>query len=131
MVIIYVVAVLTDSDYQVARNYWKILKYRLIEEGNQTVTNCNQLKMEASGGKMRNTDVADTEELLRIIQTVPSPKAEPFKLWPAKVGRERLDELAAPEITINRALHWHRNPCQQGVEDSYFYIWMLVISRKT
>jgi len=102
--IVDVMAVLTDSDYQVARNYWKVLKHRLIEEGNQTVTNCNQLKMKAPDGRMRNTDVADTEELLRIIQSVPSPKAEPFKLWLAKVGRERLDELADPEITINRAL---------------------------
>ena len=100
-----VIAVLTDSDYQTAHNYWKVLKHRLQNEGaSQTVTNCNQLKMMASDGKMRNTDVADTEELLRIIQSVPSPKAEPFKLWLAKVGRERLDELADPEITINRAL---------------------------
>ena len=82
-----------------------MLKHRLQNEGaRQTVTNCNQLKMMASDGKMRNTDVADTEELLRIIQSIPSPKAEPFKLWLAKVGRERLDELADPEITINRAL---------------------------
>ena len=82
-----------------------MLKHRLQNEGaSQTVTNCNQLKMMASDGKMRNTDVADTEELLRIIQSIPSPKAEPFKLWLAKVGRERLDELADPEITINRAL---------------------------
>lgn len=102
--IVDVVAVLTSSEYQTARNYWKVLKHRLSEEGNQTVTNCNQLKMMASDGKMRNTDVADTEELLRIIQSIPSPKAEPFKLWLAKVGRERLDELADPEITINRAL---------------------------
>ena len=82
-----------------------MLKHRLQNEGaSQTVTNCNQLKMMASDGKMRNTDVADTEELLRIIQSIPFPKAEPFKLWLAKVGRERLDELADPEITINRAL---------------------------
>ena len=82
-----------------------MLKHRLQNEGaSQTVTNCNQLKMMASDGKMRNTDVADTEELLRIIQSIPTPKAEPFKLWLAKVGRERLDELADPEITINRAL---------------------------
>lgn len=97
-----VVAVLTDSVDPQA--YWRKLKQRLKEEGNQTVTNCHALKMMAADGKMRNTDVADTEELLRIIQSVPSPKAEPFKLWLAKVGRERLDELADPEITINRAL---------------------------
>lgn len=100
-----VVAVLTDSDYQTARNYWKVLKNRLSKEGaNESVTNCNQLKMKAADGKYYKTDVADTEELLRIIQSIPSPKAEPFKLWLAKVGRERLDELADPEITINRAL---------------------------
>lgn len=100
-----VVTVLTDSDYQTARNYWKVLKNRLSKEGaNESVTNCNQLKMKAADGKYYKTDVADTEELLRIIQSVPSPKAEPFKLWLAKVGRERLDELADPEITINRAL---------------------------
>lgn len=97
-----VVAVLTDSVDPQA--YWRKLKQRLKEEGNQTVTNCHALKMMAADGKMRNTDVADTEELLRIIQSVPSPKAEPFKLWLAKVGRERLDELVDPEITINRAL---------------------------
>ena len=103
--IVDVVAVLTDSDYQTARNYWKVLKHRLLQEGaTESVTNCNQLKMKAADGKYYKTDVADTEELLRIIQSIPSPKAEPFKLWLAKVGRERLDELADPEITINRAL---------------------------
>ena len=103
--IVDVVAILTESDYQNARNYWKVLKHRLSQEGaSESVTNCNQLKMKAADGKYYKTDVADTEELLRIIQSVPSPKAEPFKLWLAKVGRERLDELADPEITINRAL---------------------------
>lgn len=102
--IVDVVAVLTSSEYQTARNYWKVLKYRLSEEGNQTVTNCNQLKMIAPDGKMRLTDVADTEQLLRLIQSIPSPKAEPFKMWLAKVGRERIDEMEDPEITINRAL---------------------------
>lgn len=88
--------------------------------------------MEASDGKMQNIDVADTEELLHIIQTVPSSKVEPFKLRLAKAESERLDELAVPEITINRALHWHRNPCQPGFSgNSYFYIWMSEISRKT
>ena len=76
-----VVAVLTDSEYEKARNYWKVLKIRLKNEGNETVTNCNQLKMQANDGKMRKTDVADTEQLLRIIQSIPSKKAEPFKLW--------------------------------------------------
>ena len=103
--IVDVVAVLTESNYQNARNYWKVLKHRLSQEGaSESVTNCNQLKMKAADGKYYKTDVADTEELLRIIQSVPSPKAEPFKLWLAKIGRERLDELADPEITINRAL---------------------------
>ena len=101
--IVDVVAVLTDSDYQTARNYWKVLKHRLLQEGaTESVTNCNQLKMKAADGKYYKTDVADTEELLRIIQSVPSPKAEPFKLWLAKVGRERLDELADKENTQNK-----------------------------
>lgn len=102
--IVDVVAVLTSSEYQTARNYWKVLKHRLSEEGNQSVTNCNQLKMKAADGKMYLTDVADTEQLLRLIQSIPSPKAEPFKMWLAKVGRERIDEMEDPEITINRAL---------------------------
>ena len=103
--IVDVVGVLTEQpDYQLARNYWKVLKHRLLKEGNQTVTNCNQLKMIAPDGKMRLTDVADTEQLLRLIQSIPSPKAEPFKMWLAKVGRERIDEMEDPEITINRAL---------------------------
>ena len=100
--IVDVVGILTDSVDP--RTYWKVLKHRLLEEGNQTVTNCNQLKMKAHDGKMRGTDVADTEQLLRLIQSIPSPKAEPFKLWLAKVGNEHIDELADPELTINRAL---------------------------
>ena len=100
-----VVAVLTDQvDYQSARNYWKVMKKRLKDEGNETVTNCNQLKMTAADGKKRLTDVADTEQLLRIIQSIPSPKAEPFKLWLAQVGRERIEETIDPELTIERAL---------------------------
>ena len=100
-----VVAVLTDQpDYQAARNYWKVTKKRLRDEGNETVTACNQLKMTASDGKKRLTDVADTEQLLRIIQSIPSPKAEPFKLWLAQVGRDRIEETIDPELTIERAL---------------------------
>ena len=100
-----VVAVLTDAkDYQVARNYWKVLKKRLKDEGAEPVTNCNQLKLKSADGKMRLTDVANTEQLLRIIQSVPSKKAEPFKKWLAEVGRERIEETIDPEITINRAL---------------------------
>ena len=103
--IVDVVAMLTEqSDYQAARNYWKVTKKRLKDEGNETVTSCNQLKMTASDGKKRLTDVADTEQLLRIIQSIPSPKAEPFKLWLAQVGRERIEETIDPELTIERAL---------------------------
>ncbi|MBB5226078.1 hypothetical protein DYE50_10595 [Treponema ruminis] len=90
-----VVGVLTESiDYQTARNYWKVLKARLKSEGFEPVTNCNQLKMKSADGKMRLTDVANTEQLLRIIQSVPSKKAEPFKMWLAQVGRERIENIA-------------------------------------
>lgn len=107
--IVDVIAVLTDqTDYQAARNYWKVLKNRLKKEGNETVTNCNQLKMPAIDGKMRLTDVADTEQLLRLIQSVPSPTAEPFKQWLAKVGSERLDQIQDPELSIQQALQDYR-----------------------
>ena len=107
--IVDVVAVLTDNDdYQLARNYWKVLKNRLIKEGNEPVTNCNQLKLPAADGKMRMTDVADTEQLLRIIQSIPSPKAEPFKRWLAQVGRERIEETIDPEQAIDRALETYQ-----------------------
>ena len=107
--IVDVIAVLTNqTDYQAARNYWKVLKNRLKKEGNETVTNCNQLKMPAIDGKMRLTDVADTEQLLRLIQSVPSPKAEPFKQWLAKVGSERLDQIQDPELGIQQALQDYR-----------------------
>ena len=103
--IVDVVGVLTEQpDTDGARNYWKVLKNRLKEEGSQLVTNCNQLKMTAQDGKKRLTDVANSEQLLRIIQSVPSKKAEPFKLWLAQVGRERLEEVIDPELTIERAL---------------------------
>ena len=103
--IVDVVGVLTEQpDYQAARNYWKVTKKRLKDEGNEPVTSCNRLKMTASDGKKRLTDVADTEQLLRIIQSIPSPKAEPFKLWLAQVGRERIEETIDPELTIERAL---------------------------
>ena len=100
--IVDVVGVLTDSVNPAA--YWRKLKQRLKAEGNETVTNCHGLKMTASDGKKRLTDVADTEQLLRIIQSIPSPKAEPFKLWLAQVGRERIEETIDPELTIERAL---------------------------
>ena len=103
--IVDVVAVLTEqTDHQAARNYWKVTKKRLKDEGNETVTNCNRLKMIAPDGKRRLTDVANTEQLLRIIQSIPSSKAEPFKLWLAQVGKERIDETIDPELTIDRAL---------------------------
>ena len=103
--IIDVVNILTEQQsYQGARNYWKVLKNRLLKEGNETVTNCNQLKMLAVDGKMRMTDVADTEDVLRLVQSIPSPKAEPFKQWLAKVGSERIDEINDPEIGIERIM---------------------------
>jgi hypothetical protein len=103
--IVDIIAILTDQPtYQGARNYWKVLKNRLLKEGNQTVTNCNQLKLSAEDGKMRLTDVADTEQIFRLIQSVPSKKAEPFKLWLAQVGRERIDEIEDPEIGIDRLM---------------------------
>ena len=101
-----IVAVLTDQpDARHASTYWAVLKKRLNNEGaDQLLTNCKQLKMTASDGRKRLTDVADTEQLLRIIQSIPSPKAEPFKLWLAQVGRERIEETIDPELTIDRAL---------------------------
>ena len=110
-----VIAVLTDSPNP--RNYWKVLKHRLLEdEGSELVTNCNQLKMQAADGKFYKTDCMTTEQLFRLIQSVPSPKAEPFKLWMAQVARERLDEIKDPEISINRALFNYR---QLGYSESW------------
>ena len=104
-----VVAVLTESiDFLTARKYWNKLKQRLKEEGNETVTNCHQLKLPAADGKKRLTDVATTEQLFRLIQSIPSPKAEPFKLWMAQVAKERLDEMQDPEQGIQRALLEYR-----------------------
>ena len=103
--IVDVVTVLTESgDYNTGRKYWNKLKQRLKAEGSELVTNCHQLKMKATDGKRRLTDVANTEQLLRIIQSVPSKKAEPFKMWLAMVGRERIEEIIDPELTIERAL---------------------------
>ena len=107
--IVDVVAVLTDQpDYDHARNYWKVLKHRLIKEGNETVTNCNQLKMLANDGKMRLTDVADQQQLFRIIQSIPSPKAEPFKQWMAQVASDRLDQMQDPELNFQQAFEDYR-----------------------
>jgi len=99
-----------QPDYQAARNYWKVLKNRLSKEGSETVTKCNQLKMVAQDGKLRLTDVADAETLLRLIQSVPSPKAEPIKIWLAKVGYERMQEIADPARSLDRTReNWQKH----------------------
>ncbi len=116
--IIDVIFILAQSkDYLTARKYWNKLKQRLKAEGNETVTNCHQLKMKATDGKMRLTDVADTEQIFRLIQSIPSPKAEPFKLWLAQVAQERLDEMQDPELSIDRAL-------EQYMELGYSQNWI-------
>ena len=101
-----VVAILTDSPNP--SNYWMVLKHRLRKEGNESVTNCNQLKLPSTDGKYYKTDVATTEQLFRLIQSIPSPKAEPFKLWMAQVAKERLDEMQDPELTIDRAMREYK-----------------------
>ena len=107
--IVDVVGILTDQpDTRHASNYWKVLKNRLAKEGCELVTNCNQLKMPGADGKLYKTDVADPELLLRIIQSIPSPKAEPFKQWLAEVGKERLEEIEDPELAISRAIYTYR-----------------------
>ena len=108
--IVDVIGILTEQpDYDGARNYWKVMKKRLFDEGSELVTNCNQLKMKSpKDGKNYKTDVANTEQLLRIIQSIPSPKAEPFKLWLAQVGRERIEETIDPEQAIDRALETYQ-----------------------
>ncbi len=105
--IVDVVAILTDSPNP--RKYWSVLKTRLKKEGSELATNCSQLKMQSADGKYYKTDVADTEQLLRLIQSVPSPKAEPFKQWLAKVGSQRLDQIQDPELSIQQALRDYRN----------------------
>ena len=111
-----VVSVLTESVD--GRKYWNKLKQRLKEEGNETVTNCHQLKMTAADGKKRLTDVADTAQLLRIIQSIPSPKAEPFKVWLAEVGKERIEETIDPELAIDRALETYQ---KKGYSDEWIH----------
>jgi DNA-damage-inducible protein D len=105
-----IIAVLTEQkDFQTARNYWKVLKNRLKVEGSELVTKCNRLKMTAEDGKQRETDAADVETIFRLIQSVPSPKAEPIKLWLAKVGYERIQEVSDPEKALNRSrTYWQR-----------------------
>ena len=112
--IIDVIAILTDSPNP--RKYWSVLKLRLKKEGSQLTTNCSQLKMQSSDGKFYKTDVADTEQLFRLIQSIPSPKAEPFKLWLAQIAAERLDEMQDPEISIDRALNQYM---QLGYSESW------------
>ena len=102
--IVDVVGILTDQpSVDRARNYWKVLKNRLVKEGNETVTNCNQLKLQAEDGKLRLTDVGNVQDIFRLIQSIPSPKAEPFKQWLAKVGYERMQEIADPSQSVDRA----------------------------
>ena len=112
--IVDVIEVLTESANP--NNYWKVLKSRLKKEGNQSVTNCNQLKMQSSDGKFYKTDVADVEQLFRLIQSVPSPKAEPFKLWLARLGKERLEEMDDPEIGMERLLEYYH---RKGYSESW------------
>lgn len=113
--IVDVIAVLTDSPNP--NNYWKVLKNRLNKEGNESVTNCNQLKLKSpKDGKKYKTDVANTEQLLRIIQSVPSPKAEPFKAWLASIGKDRIDEMTDPEQAIDRALYYYK---KKGYSDAW------------
>ncbi|MEG2001341.1 MAG: Bro-N domain-containing protein [Evtepia sp.] len=120
-----IVAVLTDQPSQrSASNYWRKLKQRMREEGNQLVTDCHQLKLKAADGKRYNTDVADTEQLLRIIQSIPSPKAEPFKLWLARVGSERIEETIDPEQAIDRALDTY---LKKGYSEEWIHQRLLAI----
>ena len=111
-----VIGALTDDDYQKARNYWKWLKNKLNNEGSELVSNTNQLKMKSKDGKYYNTDTLDTKGIFRLIESVPSPKAEPFKLWLANLGSERIDEIFDPEIAINRAVNYYR---KRGYSDKW------------
>ena len=107
--VIDVISALTDNDYQKSRNYWKWLKNKLNIEGSELVSDTNQLKLRAQDGKMRETDVLDTKGIFRLIESIPSPKAEPMKIWLANLGSERIDEVFDPELAINRAVTYYRN----------------------
>jgi len=122
--IVDIVSVLNDSDYQTARKYWKVLKPRLLKEGFEPVTNCYQLKMSASDGKLRPTDVGNSETILRIIQSIPSKKAEPFKQWLASVGNERLNEISDPELAMQRGMDYYK---KKGYSDEWIYQRLLSI----
>ena len=116
--IVDIVQILTESkDYLTARKYWNKLKQRLLAEGNETVTNCHQLKLRAADGKLRYSDVADLEQMLRLIQSIPSPKAEPFKSWLAQVGAERIQQMQDPELGIRKDLtdQWKAHNVEEGV----------------
>ena len=106
--VIDVISALTNIDYQKSRNYWKWLKNKLIKEGSQLVSKTNQLKMKAQDGKMRATDTLDTKGILRLVESIPSPKAEPLKIWLANLGSERIDEVFDPKIAVNRAVKYCR-----------------------
>lgn len=112
--VIDVIKVLTESDDP--SHHWRTLKSRMIKEGNQTVTNCDTFKLKAKDGKMRSTDMLDTEGIFRLIESVPSPKAEPFKMWLASLGSERIDEVFDPEKAVNRAVNYYRN---KGYSDEW------------
>ena len=111
-----VIGALTNNDYQKSRNYWKWLKNKLNNEGSELVSNTNQLRMKSSDGKYYNTDTLDTQGIFRLIESVPSPKAEPMKMWLANLGSERIDEVFDPEIAINRAVNYYRN---KGYNDEW------------
>ena len=111
-----VIAVLTDNDYQKSRNYWKWLKNKLIQEGSELVSDTNQLKMKSADGKYYNTDTLDTKGIFRLIESVPSPKAEPMKMWLANLGKERIDEMFDPEIAGNRIINYYR---KKGYNDEW------------
>ena len=122
--IVDVVSVLNESDYQTARKYWKVLKQRLLLEGFEPVTNCYQLKMIATDGKKRITDVANAEIILRIVQSIPLKKAKPFKQWLAQVGNERLNEIADPELAMQRGMDYYK---KKGYSDEWIYQRLLSI----
>ncbi|MBO7614095.1 MAG: Bro-N domain-containing protein [Bacilli bacterium] len=119
-----VVSVLNECEYQTARKYWSVLKTRLKQEGNESTTICSQLKMESPDGKKYLTDVANAEGILRIIQSIPSKKAEPFKMWLAKVGSERLNEISDPELAMQRAMDYYK---KKGYSDEWIYQRLLSI----
>lgn len=126
--IVDVVEILTDSkDFQTARKYWNKIKQRLKNEGSELVTNCHRLKLPAQDGKLRETDVLNTKGILRLVQSIPSKKAEPFKMWLAQVGSERLDEIADPQKSIDRAVETYR---QKGYPEEWITQRMMTIKMR-